>query len=210
MSATDIAVTLACFLKWEAPDGDVRLCDGGFLDFASERYDAEDAVFGAMFETETLESSFGDAANDGQVVLAPNPAADVADWWRDDLFDTRLRIWMGAVEADGVTVSSAKLLADMLVDTVERRQGPDGEDLLAVSLIARHEKLFLVNEGNVCSERFHQSVWSGENGFNNCTDVTGFVAWGTATPQRSGTTSGGSGGSGAPGGSGGRAFLVEY
>ena len=31
MSAADRVITLAAFLKLEAPSGDVNLCDGGFL-----------------------------------------------------------------------------------------------------------------------------------------------------------------------------------
>jgi hypothetical protein len=114
----------------------------------------------------------------------PDPDATVSDWWREDLFDTRLRLWIGEVNADGYTVSSATLLADWLVDNVERVQGAGGQDLLSLSLMSRSEKLFLLNEGNVCSDRHHQTVFTGERGFENCTDLMGFVAWGTANPQR--------------------------
>lgn len=182
MSATDPIVTLAWFLKLEAPDGDVRLCEGGMLDYASERYEAEHPVFGVLHDGDELTAGFGDMAEAGTLVLAPSPAADEADWWRADLAGCRVRIWMGELDADGVTVSSAKQLADWLVDTIARERGPGGVELLRLGTIGRPEKLFLKNEGNVCSQRFHQSVWAGEKGFNNCTELQAFFAWGAEAP----------------------------
>jgi hypothetical protein len=193
MAATDPVITLAAFLKLEAPDGDVRLCDGGMLDFDSERYESQDAVFGTIAEAAELEAAFGDAAEDGQLILAPNPEADLADWWREDLPGCRIRAWMGEVDADGVTVTNAEQLADWLVDTGERLQQEDGGDMLALELIGRPEKLFIINEGNVCSDRFHQTLFSGELGMSNCTDLQGFVAWGAASPTRSTSSGGGLG-----------------
>lgn len=184
MSGTDAIITLAWFLKAEFPAGDVRLCDGGFLDYASERYDAQHAVFGSLAGTSEAEASFGDMAESAELMFAPNPDADPADWWRDDLFDCRVRFWQGELDADLVTVSNAELIGDFLVDNIIREQGPGGSDLLRLPLIGRPEKLFLKQEGNVCSERHHKSVWAGELGFNNCTDLQGFIAWGSAAPSR--------------------------
>lgn len=192
MGATDPVIRLASIVKFEAPDGDVRLCDGGLLDFASERYESLDEVFGALREVSGPEAGSGDQAEDGTLVLVPNPEADLGDWWRTDLFDCRIRTWLGEVDADGVTVSSATQEADLLVDTAERVQGEAGEDLLVLELVGRGDKLFLTNEGNVCSDTFHQTVYAGELGFENCTDLRGFIAWGAASPPRS------AGGAGAP------------
>lgn len=181
MGATDRTITLAGFLKFEAPGGDVRLCDGGFLDYDSERYEALHPVFGSVRALDEFSAAFGDSAEDGGISFVPAPDATVSDWWRTDLGDSRIRFWQG--EVSGKTVSSATLLADLLVDTPERTQSEGGDDVLALSLIGRAEKLFLTNEGNVCSERFHKSVWSGEDGFNNCTDDPVPVAWGVEAPS---------------------------
>lgn len=185
MTATDPTITLAAIVKFEAPDGDVRLCDGGMLDFASERYESLHPVFGTVREGGDNEAGFGDQAEDGTLVLVPHAEASVGAWWRNDLFGCRIRAWMGEVDADGVTVSSATQISDLLVDTAERVQGEAGEDLLVLELVGRGDKLFLTNEGNVCSDTWHQSVYAGELGFQNCTDLRGFVAWGAANPPRS-------------------------
>lgn len=194
MDVSDPVITLAFFLKLEFPDGDVRLCDGAFLDFGGERYEADHPVFGTVKDPGSIEDGFGDMAESGSLVLVPNPEAAVASWWRNDLFDCRMRAWLGEVDTDGKTVSSARLLHDLLVDSYQRVQGAGGEDLLELSFIGRNEKFFLTNQGNVCSDRFHRSLYSGETGFAHCTDVTGFVAWGTERPPRG---TGGRGGAGA-------------
>lgn len=195
MTATDRVITLAALLLWEAPDGDVALCDGGFVDFdpgtGTVRFAAHDAVFGSVLEWPELAAQKGDLAEGATLKLAPAPGATLADWWRTDLAGTRLRLWQGEVDSDMVTVSTADQLADLLVDTVGREQAPDGSDVLVLDLMGRTERLFLTDEGNVCSDRFHQSVWGGETGFANCSDVAGKFAWGAAESGAEETTKAG-------------------
>lgn len=182
MSAADRAITLVTLIKWDAPGGTVRLCDGGFVDFAGERYEAAHAVWGRVEAWPALDASMDELAEAASVTLLPDAEAALADWWRTDLLDSRLRVWLGELQADGVTVNAATVtqLGDLLVDDAARAQGPDGSDALQLDLTGRAERLFLIDEGNVCSDRFHQSVWPGELGFVNCTDVAGQFAWGTA------------------------------
>lgn len=186
MAATDAVITLAGLLKIEAPAGGVRLCDGGFLTFGGETYESLHPVFGTLAEFDAIEDGFGDLAEGGGFALTPAPDAALADWFRPDLSGCRVRMWMGEVDADGFAVSTAELLADLLIDTVRQRIGAGGERQLILTTMSRAEKLFLKNEGNVLSQRFHQTVWAGEKGLNNCTDLKVAVAWGTASPPRGG------------------------
>lgn len=196
MAVTDDAITLVAFLKMEAPAGDVRLCDGGFIDFASERYESEHSVYGSLIGLNEFESGFGDLAEGGNLAFQPNPDAALSDWYRSDMEDARVRIWLGELDSDGVTVSSAELLADLLVDTVGIEL-LGGAQVLQLELISRSEKLFLINEGNVCSTRHHTQQFTGERGFDNCTGIPGYLAWGVAAPQATTAGSGG-GGNDAP------------
>lgn len=209
MSATDRTVTLVWLMKFEAPGGDVNLCDGGFVYFdaggGSEKYEDRHATFGTLVVGDEAEAAFGDMAESGTLRFAPAPGAALTDWLTNDLRESRVRFWLGVLDADGKTVTDAKQAHDLLVDTVAREIGADGSTRLVLSLVGRAEKLFLVNEGNVCSERFHKSVWSGEDGFNNCTDTPQPVAWGIAAPP-SGVTGGAGGGAGTGGAGGGGLF----
>lgn len=191
MSTLDPVVTLVGLIKFEPPSGAVRLCDGGFCDFASERYENAHPIFGTLAEPDEFVAAFGDMAESATLALIPAPGA--TGWFNPNLRNSRVRFWLGELDTDGKTVTSAELLADMLVDTIDRVIGADGSVTLELGLIGRAEKLFLINEGNVCSERFHKSVWAGEDGFNNCTDVVQPVAWGVASAP-SGTGGGGRGG----------------
>jgi hypothetical protein len=213
MSATDRVVTLVWLMKLEAPGGDVNLCDGGFVDFDAgggvERYSDRHATFGTLAAPDEFEAGFGDMAEAGTLALVPAPGAALTSWYSNTLRDARVRFWLGELDVDGKTVTAAKLIGDLLVDNLARTIGADGSLVLELPLIGRAEKLFLINEGNVCSERFHKSVWSGEDGFNNCTDTPQPVAWGIAS-QPSGTTGSSFGGGQSPGsGSGGGGGLFE-
>jgi hypothetical protein len=209
MSATDPIITLSTFVKLEFPDGDVRLCDGGMISYDGEVYHSQHDVFGSLAGLEAFETGFGDMAESGELVLAPidefafasegsgeplglllalTGAGGGSYWLREDLLDCRVRAWQGVVDSDLYTVSAADQLGDYYVDNIVRDQGPGGQNLLRLPLIGRAEKLFLKREGNVCSERHHKTVWAGEDGFNNCTDLQGFVAWGAMAPARGGTT----------------------
>lgn len=203
MAATDRTVTLAAILEWEAPDGDVRLADGGVVKFDSGAgvvsFIGKDPVFGTIAGFDIFESGVGDQVEGGEISFAPASDATVSDWWRSDLENTRARIWLTEVGSDGVSAESATLLADWLVDTASRDQGDGGRDVLSVEFMTRLQKLFEIRQGNVCSDRFHQSIWSGERGFENCHDGPQYFAWGTEAPRGSG----GSGGSGGGGGGGG-------
>ena len=134
----------------------------------------------------------------GQAMMARLSLAESAvslaltDWYGDHLLDARLRTWAGELDADGKTVSTAELLDDLLVDTYEQLIGARGSRLLELGFISRTERFFLRNEGNVCSSPFHQSIYPGERGFDNCTDKVGYRAWGALAPARGGAVRGGS------------------
>lgn len=202
MGALDPAIWLTTLLQIEAPGGNVNLCDGGFVDFDAgsgvERFNSYHPVYGTIREIDAVENGFAGQAEGGSFSLVPNPEAALTDWFRDDLRDRRVRFWLAELAADRKTAIDAEPLGDFFIDTLSRVITPDGSQTLEVALIARDQKLFFINEGNVCSERFHKRVWPGENGFNNCTDANIPVAWGVAAPAQ-GTGGSGSGGSGGDG-----------
>ena len=198
MSASEAVIHEVLLLQIEAPDGNVNLCGGGFIDFDAgnglERFDAEHPVYGVIVELDAFERAIKGQAESSSLALAPNPEAPLSAWYREDLAFARVRSWIGRIEADGKTVLAADLLGDALVDYPARSIAEDGAQTLELALISRDQLLFFVNEGNVCSERFLKSVWPCEDGFNNCTDVQIPVPWGVAAPPQSGGAQSGGGG----------------
>lgn len=205
MAVTDLTITLAAVIEWQAPGGDVLLADGGVVKFdpgsGELTFTGADARFGTLAAADEFEVGVGDQAQIGGLSFVPPADAAVADWWRTDLENSRIRVWLGEIDpVDKITLTDAELIGDLLVDTPSREQA-NGQDVLRLSFIARDQKLFETRQGNVCSDAFHQSIWPGERAFENCTDAQQFFAWGTGAPP-SGGSSGGGGGSGGFGGGG--------
>jgi uncharacterized membrane protein YgcG len=191
VSATDLAITLAAVLEWQAPDGAVRLADGGVVRFnpggGTVTFEGDHPVFGTLAGFDAFETAIGDSVEGGAFAFAPASGAAVSSWWRTDLENTALRFWVGEIDpADGVTLTDAELVADWLVDTARREQA-DGSDVLTIECMTRQEKLFEIRQGNVCSDAFHQTIWAGERGFENCTNSQQFFAWGTESPPGGGS-----------------------
>ncbi|MFO6447870.1 hypothetical protein ACLBKU_12055 [Erythrobacter sp. NE805] len=204
MAVSDLVITLAAVLEWQAPGGDVRLADGGVVRFnpgtGTVTFTAEDARFGTLAGLDVFETGIGDMVEGGTIAFVPPADAATGDWWRADLENTRLRLWLGEIDpADGVTLTNAEPVADWLVDTPSREQAA-GQDVLSLAFMTRQEKLFETSQGNVCSDTFHQSIWPGERGFENCTDAQQFFAWGAEAPPSSSVGGGGSSGGGWGGG----------
>jgi len=186
MSVSDLSITLAAVIEWQAPGGDVLLADGGVVKFDPGSgelvFTGSDARFGTLAEADEFSIGVGDQAENGSLAFVPPASAASADWWRTDLENSRLRLWLGEVDpADGVTLTDAEILADWIVDTPSREQG-NGQDILRLTFMTRDQKLFEIRQGNTCSDAFHQSVWPGERAFENCTDAQQYFAWGTGAP----------------------------
>ncbi|WP_439569048.1 hypothetical protein [Sphingopyxis sp.] len=199
MALTDPAFTMVSLLKIEFPSHTVRLCDGGRAVMGGEEYLSGHDVWGTIAAAEEIEDAMGDSAPGGgfSLMLAPDtPLSTIID---PALQTCRVRFWQGELDADMETVIDPELLADKLIDVP--RWNPD-EWVLDLDLMDRTEVFFLRSEGNVCSASWHQSVWPGERGFDNCTDTPGQVAWGVEGAP-SGTVYRGNGGNGGGGGGGG-------
>ncbi len=200
MAATDIAITLAAVIEWQAPGGDVLLADGGLVKFdpgsGELSFAAEDSRFGTIAALDAFETGVGDVAEAGAVSFAPPAGVATSQWWRTDLENTRFRLWLGEIDpADGVTLTEAEVIADWLVDTPRRDQA-GGQDILAVDFMTRQTKLFEMRQGNVCSDAFHRSIWPGERAFENCSEAQQFFAWGADAPPAGRNPSGAGGGFG--------------
>lgn len=192
MSFAGDKIHLIAFCKVELPTRTLRICDGGFMYFGGEKYEADDAVFGSIAAVDEFEAALGDAAEDAKLVFLPPAETAASEINRKEFQNSRARFWMGVVGSDGKTVTTAEQLMDALVDFTVLRLRQSGREL-EMSFISRPEKLFLRNEGNSLNPRFHKSIWPGEKGLDN-TGAKQTVAWGVGSPR--GVASGGGIGTG--------------
>lgn len=165
------------------PTATIRLCDGGFVYKDGQKFASADPTFGAIEAVDVIEEKVGDEAPGGSMTFLPASIAAAADLSQPSFQGSPIKVWVAEVsEATGEIVGDPELVADLELDTTMLRLGR-GTRTLEMGFICVAERLFNVNEGNVLSERFHESIWPGENGFDNATGVGGPVAWGTESPR---------------------------
>lgn len=184
-------IMLVGFLKWETGEGDVRLCDGGTLVFDSETYASRHATFGAISGFEPIGEGVGDEAPAGTLTFSPAPDAAPSTINTALLQGTRIRMWISEVNRETGEISGTPdLQLDNLVDVTKLRLGKNVYEL-AVDIVSRTERLFLLNEGNVLSGERHRGLYPDELGFNNAIGVPTVVAWGVVGAPRGTASSGG-------------------
>ena len=197
MSFDGRSILVAGLVEIQLPDATLRLCDGGFVKFDGQTFRSAEPDWGAIGALEGVDERIGDEAPGMTMTLLP--ASDLA---ADAMIDpgvqnSPVRLWL--VEVDPATGAAdeagAELVADMLVDTAAIKFGRNSL-AVEVGMISAADKLFSMNEGNALNSSFHQSVWPGEQGFDNAIDVGVTVAWRSKAPPRGSTGGAASGGSG--------------
>lgn len=197
-----LRIRLAGMLKWERPEGDVRLIDGGTTVWNEETWRSHDPLVGSLTGFEALTEGVGDEAPAGTFVFAPPGDVVASDLSYAALQGTRLQCWTAEIDDDtGLPVGSPKLELDAIVDVTKIVRGK-GVYRLKVDFVSRAQRLMMVDTNNVLSPGAHKRVWPDEDGLNNATGVPTVVAWGVAGPARGTTVAGGnySGGGGDFGG----------
>lgn len=185
-------MTLAWLVKLELPEATLRLTDGGQAIWGADTFRSEDDEFGTLGEAETPEEVIGDEAPAVTVTILPRSAAAAATLSTPEYQGAPFKVWLARIDRTTGEVDGApELAADMELDTT-RLVAARGTRRLEMGLVSAAERLFSINEGAVLSTRFHQSVWPGEQGFDNATGAPYSKAWGVAGPPR-GSSGGGNG-----------------
>jgi hypothetical protein len=170
-------------LKIELPGANVRLCDGGFLDWPDDgEYRSKDPTFGTIGSVAELAEGMSESVPALDLVLLPASTAAAADLSQPGFQRSRVRFWIAEYAPDdGLLVGDPELQFDGMID-----QTVLGEDRasreLAMTIVSRLERLFFRNRGNSLNPRFHKSIWPGETGHDQATGLGKSVAWGTEAP----------------------------
>lgn len=189
-------VMIVGLAEFNLPSYDIRLCDGGFVYFGANKFASSDDEFGSIQRVDTVNEQSDDEAPGGRLSFLPKSTAAAATLSLPTYQGSRIRFWLGRVDQDaGTLVGDPELVFDGELDTTTLRVGR-GSRVLDMEFISTAERLFNISEGNVLSPRFHESVWTGEQGLDNATGVPLTVAWGVKGPPRGSASSGSSGGGG--------------
>jgi hypothetical protein len=184
------SVGLVGLCKIELPDGDVLLCDGGFITWGADTYRSKDAVFGMIASIDALGEGVGDEVPALEMVLYPDGDAEPGDLSQPGFQTSRCRFWIAEYDTDNAVVGTPDLLFDGQIDRTMLTVGATRE--LAMSIVSLAERLFEMNTGNTLNPTWHKSIWPGELGHDNATGLAVQVAWGASKPT--GTSTGTSGG----------------
>lgn len=190
----DIA-TLAGLVKIELPEATLRICDGAFVKWDAETFEASDPDFGTIGSMEPVEEGVGDEIPALRMTFLPNSTASAAALSQPEYQGCRVRMWIAEVDIDtNQVVGDPSLEFDGQADSTDLIIGK-GTRELEMDVVSAAERLFVINEGNTLSPRFHKLLYPGELGQDNAIGVGVGVAWGTALPAQSyGTGFSGSGG----------------
>ncbi|MGB3846036.1 MAG: hypothetical protein WA940_09220 [Sphingopyxis sp.] len=182
-------VMLSGLVKIELPGVTLRLCDGAFIKWGAETFDAEDATFGAIRSIEAISEGVGDEIPALRINFLPRTTAAAAELSQPDWQGSRVRMWIAEVDPDTYAITGTpELMFYGQTDSTKLITGRARRELV-MDVTSAAERLFVVNEANTLSPRFHKLLYPGELGEDNAVGVGVGVAWGTAQP----TTYSGSG-----------------
>lgn len=181
------SVALIGLCKIELPGHDALLCDGGFIEFDSETYTSADSLLGTIASIDALGVGTGPEVPALEMVFLPPEASEPGDLVQPGWQRSRARFWIGEYDpVAGTLTGDPDLLFDGQLDQASLAVGLQRE--LAVTVVSLAERLFERNTGNSLTSAWHKSIWPGELGHDNATGLAVQVAWGTASPPASGSS----------------------
>lgn len=157
----------------------IRLCDGGFLEFGSNTYRSSNPDFGTIGSMEAFSEGVGDSVPSFKLTFLPASAAAASGISAPGMQGSIARFWIAEVDADtGLIIGDPDLMFDGQIDQTVLRIGKSKREL-DIDFVSTAERLFSINEGNSLNPRFHKVVNPGELGEDNATGLGVSVAWGT-------------------------------
>lgn len=193
---------LSGLIQVDLPEQAIKLCDGAFVKWGAEMFDAEDPDFGTIGSMEAIEEGVGDEIPALRMTFLPKSTAAAAVLSQPQYQGCRVRMWICEVDlATNEVIGDPSLEFDGQADSTDLVIDR-GTRELEMDIVSAAERLFLINEGNTLSPRFHKTLYPGELGQDNAIGVGVGVAWGTALPAQSygvGFSGVGGGGSAADG-----------
>lgn len=164
------------------PTRTLRLCDGGFFTWDGNTFLSEDAVFGTIQSIDPLGEGVGDEIPALQVTFIPASTAAAGDLSQPGFQRSRVQLFIAKFDpVTGLLIGGPELHFDGQIDRTKLISGR-GARLLEMDIVSSAERLFVRNEGNSLNPTWHKSIWPGELGHDNATNLTIPVAWGVEAP----------------------------
>ena len=175
---------VAGVLKIVLPDATIRLVDGSIaLTVSGETYTGEDPVFGSLAAVDDISDGIGDQAPAISFTLHPASDAAAADLSSPAMQGSLVRLQLVAIDrATGAVIPDP---LDLFVGELDQPilSVDKGVRELEYECVSGMERLFEIREGIRLADSWHQSIWPGETGLENVTELTKTVYWGVHSPN---------------------------
>jgi hypothetical protein len=194
MSFTNPSVTLSGLCKIILPARTLYICDSGMVMWGSETYLDQDSEFGGIGGFALQADGVGEIAPGGMISFVPVSGVAATTLSSPSYQGSKIKIWVAEVsDATGLVVGTPQLLFDGLLRMTTIRSNRASRRV-ELEFSSTADRLLQRNRGNVCSDRFHQSIWPGEEGMANATGAATTRAFGIDAPARGTVIGGGSSG----------------
>lgn len=180
------AVQIALPASGPYPAYTVNLIDGAgavtfFVSGVSTTFAGEDSIFGTLASISAVSEAVATEAPRVTVTLLPPTAAAVGQLNQPLYQGAPIKIWFGLVnEATGAVVGLPELLFSGRLDTAKTTAQANVRTVeLDVSSV--FERMFIAQEGDRLTDRWHQSIHPGEGGLRLNNDALQDPMWGAET-----------------------------
>lgn len=165
------------------------LCGAGFVRWGADTYLGRDPEYGAIADLGDINEGIGNDVPGLTLTLFPADDAAAGLLASPLHQNRRVRMWIAEIDEEtGLIIGDPDLQFEGLVDRPILRIADSGEGAvrtLELEIVSAAERLFLINEGNSLSSRFHKIRYSAETGEDNGTGLGISVPWGVEAPPRS-------------------------
>jgi hypothetical protein len=173
-------------VKITLPDATViRLLDGaGMVVIDGATYLGRDDTYGVLGSIEGVTDGLGDELPSLAVTLLPPTNVATAAIAAPSVQGSEVIAMFGAVNpSTGASIGTPYTFFAGVVDQAVLSVGKNSRSL-QIECVSALEVFFEDDEGVRLTDAFHQSVWSGELGFELITAMNEPVPWGIATASR--------------------------
>lgn len=171
------------------PGYNLRLLDGASeVTWGAPTFLGRDPTYGVLDNIDSIADGLGDQAPSMSITFLPPDESAVADLVDPDMQGSRIRVWLGALNADGTVVPDPHLLFDGELDQPVLSVGKGTRDV-TYDCVSQFERLFRNEEGSRLNFANQRHYYPNDAGLDDVTGITRSILWGPGQ-KVNGATSG--------------------
>lgn len=168
--------TTVLLVRVELPEYEIRLTDGGFVIWAGALFDGRDEVYGTLGSVEEIEDGADGQATRCAITVLPPDTVAMAQLASPLVQGSHVTVSLGAVNrGTGQLIGEPDLLFRGELDY--GRLGVGDSWSLVLECGTEEARQLELNADQRLSDSYHKTIWAGERGLENLTDVKRKIHW---------------------------------